>query len=117
MAELEFRKDKKKPNYKPIEETPAAKPKNRYNIDSMPSISYEPTKKKKVGRPRTSNLTAVARVSDDNLDRIKALKEALSLDSQDEAIGKALDSYIPKLDENHKRLYDALLIVQKNKRH
>ena len=73
-------------------------------------------KKKKVGRPRTSKLNAIARVTDNTLDKINALKETLSLYSQDEVISKALDNYISELEDSDRRVYDIILAVQMKKR-
>lgn len=117
MAELEFRKDKKNREHKPIPETKAAKPKRRYKLDEDESIKEEVTsKKKKVGRPRTSKLTAIARVTDNTLDKLNSLKETLSLYSQDEVISRALDMYISNLKEEDRRVYDIILGVQMRKR-
>ena len=122
MAELEFRKNKKKNNgHKPIPETEAAKPKRRYelkndeNIQNKVEKTSQP-KKKKVGRPRTSKSNAIARVTDNTLDKINALKETLSLYSQDEVISKALDNYISELEDSDRRVYDIILAVQMKKR-
>lgn len=126
MAEVKFHKHKDKKQPKDIPETKAAVPKKRFDIKDMPNnepVSSNVEKEveqpaphyKKPGRKRTSILTAVVRVNDDNLSRINALKETLSLNSQDEVVTKAVDMFLDSLSGPNKRVYDALLEVQKRK--
>lgn len=129
MAEITFNKHKKQSQTKDIPETKAAKPKKKFSLDDMPTSAQpapqqpandsnsvvEEQRHRRPGRRRTSILTAVVRVNDDNLSKINALKETMSLDSQDDVITQALELLLRQLDNSDRRVYEALLEVQKRK--
>lgn len=118
--------NRKKKKQQEIAETPMSKAKERYIPSEEPSnqeeVKEEPTEeesrtthKRGRGRPKSSKTTRMARLSIDNVNRLNALKETLSVYNQDEVVSSAIKLLEDSLSNREKRLYKLFLDVQETR--
>lgn len=115
MPKFKFDKSTKKTSKKrtprPIAKTDISKPKETYNpakVDNTidDQMQKQQPRKRRVGRPKSGRKTyQTVRLQKETVLKINALENALSIKTQDETVGQAIDCVLRSLSTDEMRSY------------